>query len=307
MRTKLLVALALLFTGATLTQADLIDEYLGFDSIWEPGVTGLQSSYHDDVAAGTPLTGPTTGSLAPVFGPGRVSYPSGVGEVPSPGGQMGLNFDQGVLGVRLVGNDLIVRLATAVDAQAGFYHPGLETWYGQGDMFLDVADSFGMSHYALTNSWARDGSDPRAVGGNYYKNARDFHIAGGANGASLEGRLIQLGADNDVRLAGGKGAYKPNNAPDGLDLRIFAQDGLDLGDAGLTHGSVSDLNRVWHLQTWTIGLDGLSSDAEFDVGLHTAASCANDQIGGTFNVPEPTSILLVLAGVALALRARRIG
>ena len=130
MRTRLLVAVALLLTGATLTQADLIDEYLGFDSIWEPGVSGLQSSYHSDVAGGAPMTGPTTGSLAPIFGPGRVSYPSNIGEVPSPGGQMGLNFDQGALGVRLV--------SAPADADLFLNPPKKETFALQDDDDLIV-------------------------------------------------------------------------------------------------------------------------------------------------------------------------
>jgi hypothetical protein len=306
--TSLLLVSTVLCVAVGTARADLVSEFAGFDSVWEVGVSGLQSSYHADMLSGLPVSGPTTGNFLPVFGPDRVSYPSGVGEVPSPGGEVGQHFDQGVLGVRVDGDQLVVQIATGISPQVGYYHSGWNTWYSQGDVFISVEDSAGVSHFALLNSWARDGvGDPLELNAGHFSLAQEFHLAGGAGGTSLEGHLVRLSDDNDVTLTGGTGAYGAGNAPAGLDIRGFAQDGIDLGDANLTHSSLGDFDQMWYLQSWAIGLDSLSSDALFDIGLHAAASCGNDQIGGSYTVPEPNSVLLVLGGSVLLACFRRLG
>jgi hypothetical protein len=285
--------------------ADLLDVFAGFDAVWEVGASGLESSYYADTAAGLPVTGPTTDNFLHELGPSHVCYPSGVGEVPSPGGSLGQNFDQGVLGIKLDGDSLVIRLASALDPLEGFYHGGWNAWYGQGDLFLTVEDSNGISHYSLLNAWPRDElGAPRTLNGGHFDAAQAFHTSGGAGGASLEGHLIGLNTDADVTLTGGRGSYNASNAPSGLDQRAYAEGGTDLGDAGLVHESLSDYDQDWYLQTWTISLHTLSPDPAFDIGLHAISSCGNDQIGSLATVPEPGSIVLLVIGVGFYLRVR---
>lgn len=306
MRFRLLGIVTILITGTAFARADLIDAFAGFDSVSEIGVSGLTSSYHDDTAAGRSVSGDTTAYSLPTLGPGRISYPWGIGEVPSPGGAVGRQFDQAGLGIQFDDNTLIVQLATAIDARTGVYHSGWNTWYGQGDVFLDVADDSGIRHYALLSAWARDDDgEPIRMNRGRFSDAQSFHLSGGADGGSLEGYLVEFDADNDVGIAGGRGAYTPRNAPDGLDLRTFAQGGTPLVDAGLMHAAVTDMSQPWYLQTWTFGMSHLSDDATFDLALHSAASCGNDQIGATFEVPEPASAMLLSLGVSSVLWLRR--
>ena len=98
-----------------------------------------------------------------------------------------------------------------------------------------------------------------------------------------------------------------SNAPAGLDLRAYAKGGSDLGSAGLTQSVLSDRGQNWYIQTWTIDLGSLSDAAAYNIGLHASASCGNDQIGGTFSIPEPSSLGLVLSGAALLPILRRRG
>lgn len=300
-------AYALVFLGAGLACADFIQEFSGFDSIRETGVSGLVSSYFGDLQAGLPVSGPYIAGNLAQFGPQRVTYPSGIGAVPSPGGEIGLNFDQGALGIRVDGDQLVVKLATALDPTSGYYHTGWKSWYGQGDVFLSVADGEGVNHFALLNVWARDDKgNPRNYNNNYFNKGENFHLKGGTKNAALEGHLIALQNDSDVLLTGGTGAYGQSNAPAGLDRRVFASGGLDLGEAGLVLGSFMEDGRRWYTQTWSFALSSITSAKNFDVGLHAAASCGNDQIGGRFNVvvPEPSSLLLLICGL-LAWRQSR--
>jgi hypothetical protein len=298
MFTKRIAVVAVVLAGVGIANADLIQAFADFNYTSEVGVSGLQSSYYTDTKANVAVTGPTTGSHLPVFGPDRVTYPNGIGQVPSPGGAIGAQFDQGVLGIKLVDDNVVFQIATALNPQTGYYHSGWQTWYGQGDLFLDLADSAGVRHFALLNSWGRDSSgSPISLNGGHFASARSFHLTGGSGGASLEGHLVSLSGNNQVTMSAGTGAYGASNAPVGLDLRTYVSGGTDLGSAGLVHSSVVDSGRTWYLQTWTVPVGTLSNDATFDIGLHAAASCGNDQIGGLYSVPEPGSMMLLLAGV----------
>lgn len=300
MRTSIILAVATALLGSEIAQANLVQKFSGFNTVWEIGVSGMKSSYAPDTANDAPVNGPTTGAYLPIFGPNRVSYPNGVGEVPSPGGSVGRRFDEGALGVKVQGGQLILQLASRLNPQTGYYYDDYHSWYGQGDLFVDVAGSSGMEHFALLNSWGRDSDgDPISLGG-HFNTARSFHVSGGASGGSLEGHLVRLGENADVTATDGIGAYDPGNAPAGLDLRNYAAGGSDLGSAGLTHSSVVDDGHTWYVQTWTIGVGNLSPDRSFGIGLHSIVSCGNDQIGGRFCVvPEPASLVLVLAGLLL--------
>jgi hypothetical protein len=297
MRTSILLVVAVALFGASIVQADLVQKYDGFNTVWEIGVSGMRSSYSTDPVSDAPISGATTGSALPILGPNRVSYPNGVGEVPSPGGALGHHFDQGALGVLVNDGQLTLQLASRLNPQTGFYYDNQHTWYGQGDLFVDVADSSGISHFALLSAWARNSEGgPISINGGHFNAAQSFHVEGGG----LEGHLVQLGEDADVAVTGGPASYNPGNAPAGLDLRAFANGGSDLGDAGLTHATVVDQDQNWYVQTWTVNLGDLSSDGSFGVGLHAIASCGNDQIGGQFCVtPEPASIVLILAGLLI--------
>ena len=305
MRWKPLTFIVLLVGGAVVAQADLIDAFSGFETVSEIGVSGLQSSYYTDMKNSKPITGATVSSYLAELGPARVSYPSGIGEVPSPGGAVGSQYDQAMLGYRLDGMSLIVQLATALDPHSGTYNSGFKTWYGQGDLFVDVADSAGVGHYALLSAWPTDDSgDALDVNRGHFNTAKNFHMSAAAGGGTMEGHMVRMSKDSQVKLAGGNGAYTPGNAPKGLDTRVFAAGGEDLGDAGLTYASLVDDGQTWYLQSWTMSLASLSSDAQFAIGLHSSASCGNDQIGAVSSVPEPSSLLLLMGGLLLASRWR---
>ncbi len=286
------------FSASDRARADLLSSFAGFDTAWETGVSGLVSSYDADTRNDLPVSGPLTGIALPAFGTGRVSYPGGIGSVPSPGGTVGRNFDEGAVGIRLVNDTLIVQLATALNPQTGYYHSGWSAWYGQGDVFLDLADTGGVRHYALLTTWARDpAGHPLSLNRGGFGNAQDFHVGGGPGGASLEGHLVRLSGDADVALTGGAGAYTASIAPVGLDIRAFAAAGADLGNAALVNQTVTDLGQPWYVQTWTLPRAALSGDPIFDIALHAIPSCGNDQIGARFAVPEPGPLALVLFGL----------
>jgi len=292
--------------GVATAHADLTDEFAGFTTLWEVGDSGLASDYHADTVLAHSVSGSLTGTALPNFGPLRVSYPSGVGTHPSPGGSVGANFDQGALGVKVEGGNVVIKLASGLDALGGYYYDGYQSWYGQGDLFLTVADGLGIGHFAALSAWARDGSGaPRSLNGGHFQAALDFHTTGGSASTSLEGHLVRMTQDSDVTTTGGSGSYHAGNAPEGLDLRAFAAGGEDLGLANLVHSDLWDLGQHWYVQTWSVPLAQLSTDSEFELALHAAASCGNDQIGGRFTIPEPNTIALALLGALGLLRRGR--
>jgi len=287
--------------------------FAGFTSVNEVAVSGMRSSYYTDILQGDLLPA----SLF-TLGAARLSYPFGVGERPSPGGSIGRAFDEGMMGVMLDGDDLVVSVAGGLDPRSGYRHTGWNSWYGQGDVFITIEDT-AVSHFALLNAWARDAAGtPIDLNQGHFEKAKNFHVAGG-NGASLEGHLVKLTLDDHVALVGGAGSYSPtySRTPTGLDFRVYAQGGKDLGDASLTHTSVvdtglNDVQQSWYIQTWTVPMQWLSGSPEFTIALHKAASCGNDQIALKAEitrptVPAPPAILLGLLGVSMAgwLTARR--
>ena len=78
------------------------------------------------------------------LGPGRVSYPNGIGTIPSPGSSNWADaraFDQGDLGVRVDNGNLAVRAASGLSPQTGYWSTSWSQYYGEGDVFLTVDDS----------------------------------------------------------------------------------------------------------------------------------------------------------------------
>ena len=284
----------ILIVSGSVVRGDLSSEFSGYNAVWEVGVSGLQSSYHSDTKSGNTLP-----NYMFSLGPDRVSYPHGIGQVPSPGGSVGSHFDEGVMGVQVQGSDVVIQVAGALNPLTGYYYCGWNTWYGQGDVFITVEDSMGISHFALLNSWARDGSGSyRTLNGGHFDVAQAFHTQGGPGNTSLEGHLVNLLADSDVVRTGGRGSYPPSYSPPpvGLDYRTYAQGGVNIGDAGLVHSQVMDFGQDWFVQKWTFPTHWLSSDPVFTMGLHNVASCGNDQIGMVTVVPAPGAFLLGLAG-----------
>jgi len=310
-RYKTICVLVLLgFLGAPV-QADLSSHFDGFQTVSEVGVSGLKSSYYTPVKNGNYVP-----NFLQALGPDRVKY--AVGTLPSPGyhgGGLGRYFDEGILGVKLLGGNLVVQVAGGLNPLTGYYYSGYNTWYGQGDVFVTVSDSSGISHFALLNSWARDGSgNPRTIDGSHFDAAQSFHVGGGAGGAGLEGHLIGLTSSSQVVLTGGKGSHAWSGGaakpPGGLDVRAYAIDGSDLGDANISHTSTTDLglggvSQNWYIQTWTLPVNWLSSDSTFTLGLHKTTSCGNDQIGGNFVVPAPAAVVLGLVGLCIVGCVRR--
>ncbi len=306
MRFRIHVALGVIVCAVAVVptvRADLANEFAGFTTVSEIGVSGLRSSYSADTIAGLPVSGPTVSQYLPAYGPARVWYPDG-GEIPSTGGEDIHPFDQGVLGVRVVDGAVIIKLASGLDPTTGIFSSNWNTWYGQGDMFVTTQDSRGISQYALLSVWPRHaGGEPVWLGG-HFEHTSDFHLTGGAGGTSLEGHLVRLLADADVTTTGGVAGYPPELAPEGLDVRSSAVGGTDVANGHVTNGAVEDAGLTWYVQTWTVQLSDLSPDATFSLGLHDALTCGNDQIGGDFQVPEPTTLTLVVVG-ALVLAVRR--
>lgn len=305
MRCNPLLLVPVFFVCVAVAQADLVDIFADYDAVFEVGVSGLVSSYADATQGGNPISGfaPSTGVAT--LGPERVSYPNGIGPVPSPGGAIGAEFDEGALGYKLEGDSLLVQVASRLDPLAGYYHNGWGTWYGQGDIFLDVFDGEAISHFALLNYWPRNGEGaPVNLNRGHFDAAQAFHLGTGGDG-SREGSLVALAEDADVGLAGGRGAYNGSIAPDGLDLRVFAQGGTVLGESSLMLSTVEELGKTWHLQTWSVPLAALTDAEMFEIGLHVAASCGNDQIGLGGTVPEPSALMLLLAGVVGSRRVFR--
>ncbi len=301
-----LCVVVVLAGGIGEARGDLAGEFDGFDSVSEIGVSGLRSSYYVDSAGGTVLPDDVF-----TLGSQRVWYP-GVGEAPSPGGSAGRGFDQGVLGVKFDGDRLTVRSATSVNPLTGRYLGG--TMYGEGDVFLSVSDGAGVREYALLNSWARWRGRPLSLNGGHFDSAKEFHT-GQLSGVNLEGHLVQLTGAGDILLSGGRAAYDPSPTPVGLDYRIFAQGGIDMGDAGLVHSSITDDgmcgSQPWYVQTWEFDVDWLTNGGGFSLGLHQSPSCANDQIGMVMDVvanpvPAPTAALLGGFGLCIAAAGKSI-
>jgi len=312
-KTDLFCAGVILFVSCSAVWGDLSYAFKGYNYVSEVGVSGLESSYYDDTKNAN-----TTGTTIPDYmfslGPGRVSYPHGIGTIPSPGGAVGQAFDEGALGLKMQGGNLVVQVAGSLNPLSGYYNSGWNTWYGQGDVFITVEDNAGISHFALLNDWARDDSgNYRELNGGYFDGAQEFHTGVDdptttfVPGADLQGHLVSLSLESDVVLAGGTGSYRPSYSPPpvGLDYRVYAQGGTDAGDAGLVHSTTTDAGMVidpqkWYIQTWTVPTAWLSSDQVFTVGLHKAASCGNDQIGMVTAVPAPGALLLGGLGLIIS-------
>lgn len=288
---------AILLIGSSAVWADLAAVFDGYTYVQENKMSGLQSDFRP-----TNATAKLPNSMF-TLGPDRVMYPSGIGAVPSPGGAVGRYFDEGALGVRVDGaGNLVVRVADGLNPQTGYYYSGWNTWYGQGDVFITVDDSAGVRNFALLNSWPKDGTGAyRTVDGTNFNQAQAFHTS---TYGDLQGHLVSLSANADVVLTGGAGSYNPASPP-GMDSRVYAQDGANIGDAQLVHSSTWDwgLQNVWqefYIQTWTVPLSSLSGDPLFTIGLHVAPSCGNDQIGLVATVPIPTAVLLGMLGLGAA-------
>jgi len=292
-KTKLFCGAVALLICCSTAWADLTSEFAGFTWVKENKVSGLTSSVNMSLP----------GSMF-TLGPGRVSYPSGIGTVPSPGYYNWAEaqvFDEGGLGVRVSDGKLIVRAAGGLNPQTGYWSAGHSQRYGSGDVFLTIDDlDVGVRNFALLNSWARDASGAvLAIGGTWYNVAQTFHVGG------LEGHLVRLTGAGDVALTGGDGAYGAWT-PSGLDSRVYAQGGVDMGDALLTHSSTTDdglngaINQAFYIQTWTVPLNLLSTYGTFDIGLHQATSCGNDQIGLVTTAPVPGAVMLAVLGFGTA-------
>jgi len=301
-KANVLYVAIILLASCSAVWADLSSEFEGYTAVSEVGVSGLQSSYYADTKSGVTLP-----DYMFSLGPEHVSYPHGVGQVPSPGGNLGRVFDEGIMGVKVQGGNLMIQVAGGLNPRKGYYHRGWRALYGQGDVFITVDDTAGISHFALLNSWPMKKHKYLHLGTaaeTHYDAAQEFHT-GEVSGANLQGHLVSLSSTSHVSLTGGAGSYYPSysKSPEGLDFRAYAQAGTDIGDAGWGHSTTKDKGLVkkkqtWFIQTWTFPTNWLSSDPVFTIGLHKSASCGNDQIGMVTVVPAPGALVLGLLGFA---------
>lgn len=291
--------------ASSAARADLATAFSGFTAVNGAGTSGQQSSYYTAVNAGNTVSGI---SALPTLGPGLVSYPN-VGALPSPGhhnADAGRFFDIGMIGVRFVGNQVTVQLASAVNSQTGVNYGGAN--YNIGDVFLTVDDgAAGVKQFALLSQWARSGSTVLSLNGGQFGAAQAYHTAG------REGHLIGLSANSQVQTTGGTASYTAGHGVVGLDRRVFVSGGNDLGATAHSFGSTSSTGmsglQSFYMQSWTFDRSLLSLDSTFSIALHAAVSCGNDTIAGIFNaptqVPAPGAALLAMLGLGAVNAVRR--
>ena len=118
--------------------ADLAEHFtgMGFESVFEQNVSGLRSSYHAYTQGSSGANNMPNEMF--ILLDQRICYP-GVGEVPSPGGSTGRLFDEGAIGLKIEGGNVVVKVAGRLDPKKGIRLSGI--WYSQGDMFITVDDS----------------------------------------------------------------------------------------------------------------------------------------------------------------------
>jgi len=285
--------------------ADLAAHFtgMGFESVFGQDVSGLKSSYHAHTQGSSGVNNIPNEMFT--LSDQRIFYPW-VGKVPSPGGPTGRLFDEGAIGLKIDGANVVVKVAGRLNPLAGINLGG--TWYSQGDMFITVEDSAGVRQFALLNSWAKKPDQSyRNLGDGHFNQARDFHATGGAGETSLEGWLVRLLNSDDVAGVGGPHSYAATSgSPDGLDYRTYVQGGQPVDWANIAHTTTQEqdpegLWQTWYMQTWEFPASWISSEQVFDIGLHKVSSCGNDQIGmvTTAVVPAPHAAVLGIIGLAI--------
>ena len=285
--------------------ADLAANFtgMGFESVFEQNVSGWRSSYHA-YTQGSSGVNNIPNEMFTLFDQ-RVYYPW-VGEVPSPGGSRGRLFDEGAIGLKIDGANLVVQVAGRLNPLTGIKYS--RTWYGQGDVFVTVEDSAGVRQFALLNSWAKKPDQSyRKLGNGHFNQAKNFHATGGVGDTSLEGWLVRLLNSDDVARVGGPHSYvATSGSPDGLDYRTFVQGGQPVDWANIAHTTTQEqdpkgLWQTWYMQTWEFPASWISSEQVFDIGLHKISSCGNDQIGmvTTAVVPAPHAAVLGMIGLTI--------
>jgi hypothetical protein len=311
-------ALADALTGQFPTSMNVVNEV---------GVSGMESSYYQYTRP-DPFPLILVPAVMPSLGFNRVSYPDGVGAVPSPGAYSAIDartFDEGMFGVQVKDGTLTVRVASGMDPKVGAYDGGWARWYDQGDLFVSVQDSLGVRQYALLNTWRQDANGSfLQIDDGSFNTAQAFHVG-------KVGALVQLATNSQVAQYGGGGAYDPtyHYVPTttngyGLDYRAFAQGGsvisgtdyLTLDQAAVQAPGYGGVVQNWYLETWTVPFSMFSSDQTATFGFHIAFDCGNDQIGWVGDlpsaphvgqqVPAPAAIVLGLIGItSLGLYMRR--
>lgn len=212
------------------------------------------------------------------------------------------DFQISGVNVSLSGSSLTVDVHTNFAGKSGTLFTGSitgGTGIGYGDLFLaGMWDPYGSATYSSDNNtngtlWE-------------YGFSLDGRFTNPGEGSPGTGTLYRLnGADNDAN------ALLSEDFLSGGTFRNGQEVAVDTSDAG-ENGTVTAIgNGSWFVtsdmlrMTFDIGGTELMSASE--LAMHWALTCANDVIEGSYDVPEPGSLslmLLSLAGFGLIHRRR---
>ena len=251
-------------------------ELNGFEVVEDGvGTTGRHSSYHgfgldDDECFEVPS-----------FGEERVRFSGRL--IPA----AGVEYDEGVIGVRIDGDDLVVAVAAGVGSQKWTRGNGGNI-IGQGDLFVTVRQNGDLYQFALLNDL---NSGKSLANEGRWRAAQMFRYSDQAE----VGHAVLLTSEDHVSTSGGnQGHERGGNSPVGLDERVFARGGEDTGVGKLDHYEFDAQQPLegrevvtWNVSEWTIPLTVLGDEEEaMTLAFHIAPSCGNDQIGGEVRVPS---------------------
>ncbi len=222
-----------------------------------------------------------------------INYP-GVGNVPSPGGRTGEQFDLEEMHVRVVGDEMQFLLVASSE-----YEATAGATYSLGDLMLNVDGVDGFDYGLVTLM----GNAGLTAGGLY-----DIDTTRGLQGAYA----------NNPTIAAEIGPWAVQTG------MMVSQEDIDTADHD--YGNPNNRSRSWWednttLYEFSVDLAAIDGPRPESIDFQIAWGCGNDVIGGTFDVPsgggpgdgqqtngvpEPATAMLGLIGMGgLAARVGR--